>query len=190
MIDSPEFEMAKYVFTPPLRETGHQEKLWQGILENHIQVIATDHCPFNLVGQKESGKDNFTKIPNGAPGIENRLQLMYEFGVVKRNISLKRWIELCATRPAKLFGLYPQKGTIDIESDADLVIWDPNKKVTLSAKTHHMNVDYNLYEGYEISGSPEIVISNGEVIVENDQFMGNRGRGRYLKRNLFSAEII
>jgi dihydropyrimidinase len=190
MVDSRGFESAKYVFTPPPRESGHQEKLWEGISKNHIQVIATDHCPFNLAGQKDIGKDTFTKIPNGAPGIENRLQLMYEFGVIKRRFSLKRWIELCATRPAKIFGLYPQKGTIDIESDADIVIWDPNKKVTLSAKTHHMNVDYSLYEGYEISGSPEIVISNGEVIVENDQFIGKPGRGRYLKRNLFSAEII
>jgi len=190
MIDSRGFESAKYVFTPPLREKEHQEKLWEGILNNHIQVIATDHCPFNLAGQKDLGQNNFTKIPNGAPGIENRLQLMYEFGVIKRNISLNRWVEICTTRPAKIFGLYPHKGTIDIESDADIVIWDPNKKVTLSAKTHHMNVDYSLYEGYEISGSPEIVISNGEVIVENDQFIGNSGRGRYLKRNLFSAEII
>lgn len=190
MIDSRGFDPAKYVFTPPLREKKHQEKLWEGIDNNHIQVVATDHCPFNLSGQKDFGKNDFTQIPNGAPGIENRLHLMYEFGVVKRKMSLKRWVELCATRPAKIFGLYPQKGTIAIDSDADIVIWDPQQSFSISAKTHHMNVDYNLYEGYEISGSPDMVISNGEVIIENNKFIGKIGRGRYLKRDLFSAEVI
>jgi dihydropyrimidinase len=190
MIDSRGFDSAKYVFTPPPREKKHQEKLWEGIVKNHIQVIATDHCPFNLLGQKDDGKGDFTKIPNGAPGIENRLQLMYEFGVKKRDFELKKWVDLCSTRAAKIFGLYPQKGTIEIESDADIVIWDPKQKVILSAKTHHMNVDYNLYEGYEISGSPVTVISNGEIIVENNKFVGTVGRGRFLKRNLFSAEVI
>jgi dihydropyrimidinase len=190
MIDSRGFESAKYVFTPPLRDKGHQEKLWEGIVKNHIQVIATDHCPFNLNSQKQNGKDDFTKIPNGAPGIENRLQLMYEFGVLKRSLSLNRWVEICATRPAKIFGLYPQKGTIEIDSDADVVIWDPIEKITISAKTHHMNVDYNLYEGYEINGSPVTVISNGEIIVENNNFVGRIGRGKYLKRDLFSADLV
>jgi dihydropyrimidinase len=190
MIDSKGFDSAKYVFTPPVREKRHQEKLWEGIVKNHIQVIATDHCPFNLLGQKDYGKGDFTKIPNGAPGIENRLQLIYEFGVKKNKFDLKKWVELCSTRPAKIFGLYPQKGTIEIESDADIIIWDPKQKVILSAKNHHMKVDYNLYEGYEISGSPAIVISNGEIIVENNKFVGTVGRGKYLKRNLFSAEVI
>lgn len=190
MIDSKGFESAKYVFTPPLREQGHQEKLWDGIAKNHIQVVATDHCPFNLNGQKDFGKDDFTKIPNGAPGIENRLHLMYENGVKKNRISLNRWIELCATKPAKIFGLYPKKGTIAVDSDADLVIWDPKQEITISAKTHHMNVDYNLYEGYKISGSPATVISNGEIIVDNNNFIGKAGRGKYLKRDLFSAELV
>jgi dihydropyrimidinase len=190
MIDSRGFESAKYVFTPPLREKGHQEKLWEGIVKNHIQVIATDHCPFNYKNQKQYGENDFTRIPNGAPGIENRLHLLYEFGVLKRNLSLNRWVEICSTRPAKLFGLYPQKGTIGIDSDADIVIWDPDKKITISAKTHHMNVDYNLYEGYEISGSPVTVISNGETIVENDKFVGKVGRGKYIKRDLFSADLV
>jgi dihydropyrimidinase len=190
MIDSKGFESAKYVFTPPLREQGHQEKLWDGIAKNHIQVVATDHCPFNLNGQKDFGKDDFTKIPNGAPGIENRLHLMYENGVKKNKISLNRWVELCATRPAKIFGLYPKKGTIAVDGDADLVIWDPKQEITISAKTHHMNVDYNLYEGYKISGSPTTVISNGEIIVDNNKFIGKAGRGKYLKRDLFSAELV
>jgi dihydropyrimidinase len=190
MIDSDGFESAKYVFTPPLREKGHQEKIWEAITKNHIQVVATDHCPFNFNSQKQSGKDDFSKIPNGAPGIENRLQLIYEYGVIKRNLTLNRWVELCATRPAKIFGLYPEKGTIEIESDADIVLWDPNHKTTISSKTHHMNVDYNLYEGYEISGSPKTIISRGEIIIENNNFISYRGRGRYLKRGLFSAEVV
>ncbi len=190
MIDSKGFESAKYVFTPPLREQGHQAKLWDGIAKNHIQVVATDHCPFNLNGQKDFGKDDFTEIPNGAPGIENRLHLMYENGVKKNKISLNRWVELCATKPAKIFGLYPKKGTIAVDSDADLVIWDPKQEITISAKTHHMNVDYNLYEGNKISGSPATVISNGEIIVDNNKFIGKAGRGKYLKRDLFSAELV
>jgi dihydropyrimidinase len=190
MIDSRGFDSAKYVFTPPLREKEHQEKLWEGIDKNHIQVVSTDHCPFNLIGQKDFGKNDFTQIPNGAPGIENRLHLMYEFGVVNRKMPLQRWVELCTTRPAKIFGLYPKKGAIAVDSDADIVIWDPQQSLSISAKTHHMNVDYNLYEGSEISGSPDTVISNGEVIIENNTFIGKIGRGKYLKRDLFSAEMI
>jgi len=190
MIDSDGFESAKFVFTPPVREQEHQDKLWEGIAKNHIQVIATDHCPFNLTGQKDSGKNDFTAIPNGAPGIENRLHVMYEYGVKTSKISLKRWVELCSARPAKIFGLYPKKGTIAVDSDADIVIWDPNKNITISAKTHHMQVDYNLFEGFKISGSPCTVISNGEIIVENDKFIGIKGKGMYLKRDLFSSELI
>jgi dihydropyrimidinase len=115
---------------------------------------------------------------------------MYENGVIKNKITLNQWVELCSTRPAKIFGMYPKKGTIAVESDADIVIWDPNKEITISAKTHHMNVDYNLYEGYKISGSPSTVISNGEIIIDNNIFVGTKGRGRYLKRDLFSAEMV
>jgi dihydropyrimidinase len=131
MIDSNSFEMAKYVFTPPLRDPEHQDKLWEGIAKNHIQVLATDHCPFNYYGQKDVGKDDFTAIPNGIPGIENRLHLMYENGVIKNKITLNQWVELCSTRPAKIFGMYPKKGTIAVESDADIVIWDPNKEIII-----------------------------------------------------------
>lgn len=176
------FEKAKYVFTPPLRENEHQNKLWQGIKQNYIQVISTDHCPFDYQEHKIIGRSDFSKIPNGAPGIEHRMQLLFDGGVLKRQINLNHWVELCATNPAKLFGLYPQKGTIEIGSDADLVIWDPSCKHKISADSHHMNVDYNLYEGYEIQGKAEIVISNGELIIEDNQFKGRKGRGRYLKR--------
>jgi dihydropyrimidinase len=190
MIDCDGFEMLKYVFTPPLREQGHQDKLWDGIKNNYIQVIATDHCPFNLVGQKDIGKNDFSAIPNGAPGIENRLHLMYESGVLQNKISLRRWVELCSTRPAKIFGLYPRKGTIAVDSDADIVIWDPKNEFTISAKTHHMNVDYNLYEGYKISGAPSVVISNGQIIIDDDKFIGKAGQGKFLKRGLFSADMV
>ncbi len=190
MIGAKEFEGAKYVFTPPTREKKHQEKLWKGIVDRYIQVIATDHCPFNFIGQKELGRSDFTKIPNGAPGIENRLHLMYEAGVKKNRLSLNRWVELCATAPAKIFGLYPKKGTIAVGSDADLVIWNPAKDHIISVKTHHMKVDYNLYEGYKISGVPEKVISNGEIIIDSNRFTGQKGRGRYLKRELFAANLV
>jgi dihydropyrimidinase len=181
--DRPDFEGVKYVFTPPPREKWNQELLWQGLADHTLQVISTDHCPFNFHGQKELGKDDFTKIPNGAPGIENRLQLLYHFGVLEKRISLQRWVELISTNPAKLFGLYPQKGTIAVGSDADLVIWDPNAEHTISAKTHHMNVDYNLYEGWKVKGRADIVISRGEVIVENGVFYGKAGQGKFCKRS-------
>lgn len=178
------FEKAKYVFTPPLREKEHQNTIWEGIKQNYIQVIATDHCPFNYQDHKKIGQSDFSKIPNGAPGIEHRMQLLFDGAVLKRQINLNHWIELCATNPAKLFGLYPQKGTIEIGSDADLVIWDPNCMHKISAEFHHMNVDYNLYEGFEVKGKAEMVISNGEIIIEDDQYKGRKGRGKYLKRKL------
>lgn len=189
MVEATGFESAKYVCTPPLREKHHQKKLWQAIADGYIQVIATDHCPFNFQGQKDLGKDSFTKIPNGVPGIENRLGLIYEEGVQKGRINLHKWIDLCCTAPAKLFGLFPTKGTIKEGSDADIVIWDPEKKHTISAATHHMNVDYNLYEGYKLSGWPEMVISRGEIIIENNNFTGKTGRGRFLKRNTFDSDL-
>ncbi len=180
------FEAAKYVFTPPLRERVHQDQLWGGIEKNRIQVVATDHCPFCMAEQKERGRHDFSKIPNGAPGIEHRLQLLYHGGVNKGRISLNRWVELSATAPAKLFGMYPKKGTIALGSDADIVIWDPDQTHIISADTHHMNVDYSLYEGYELTGNVDTVISRGQVIIEKDQFTGQAGRGQYLKRSLFA----
>jgi dihydropyrimidinase len=190
MIDAGQPDSAKYVFTPPPREKKNQVYLWQGINKNYIQVVATDHCPFNLKTQKLRPELNFSTIPNGAPGIENRLQLLYEAGVNQGRININRWVELCATAPAKIFGLYPQKGEIREGSDADLVIWDPTKRHTISAKTHHMNVDYNLYEGYQVQGNAETVISRGRIIVENETFTGNNGHGRYLKRKLFNGDLV
>jgi dihydropyrimidinase len=185
-INKQNFEGAKLVFTPPVRENWHQEKLWEGLINNQLQVVATDHCPFCFSGQKELGKNDFTKIPSGGPGIENRMQLLFEGGVNSGRFSLNRWVELTSTAPAKLFGMYPQKGTIEIGSDADIVIWDPNQEHTISAKTHHMNVDYSLYEEMKIKGNVEIVISRGEIIVQKDKFVGKVGRGKFIKRNKFN----
>ena len=190
MIDLEQTEGAKYVFTPPLREKEHQKKLWQGIADGIIQVVATDHCPFNFQGQKINSYDSFTEIPNGLPGIENRLALIYEEGVIRERITLNRWVDLCSTAPAKLFGLYPQKGTIREGSDADLVIWDPDREQTISATDHHMNVDYNPYENRKSSGSVHTVVSRGEVIIDNGTFTGHGGRGKYLKRSLFSSDLV
>jgi dihydropyrimidinase len=181
----PGFEDAKLVFTPPPREKRHQEKLWAGLKNNTIQVVATDHCPFNFHEQKELGKTDFRKIPNGGPGIEHRLQLLFDGGVNQKRISLNRWVELTATNPAKMFGMFPKKGTIVPGSDADIVIWNPEKELTLSAKTHHMRVDYSLYEGRKVKGNAETVISRGEIIVRDDKFLGKAGRGNYLKRGVY-----
>ncbi|TFH01854.1 MAG: dihydropyrimidinase [Calditrichales bacterium] len=190
MIGANGFDGAKYVCTPPLREEEHQKKLWQGIADRYIQTIGTDHCPFNLRGQKDLGKDVFTRIPNGVPGIENRLQLMYEAGVKKGRISLNRWVEICATAPARIFGMYPQKGAIAEGSDADLVIWNPDLSYTISAKSHHMNVDYNLYEGMSVSGNAETVISRGKVIISDGTLKSVQGSGAYISRGLCPEGII
>lgn len=179
----PGFEDAKFVFTPPVREKWNQEILWKGLQQNSLQVVATDHCPFNYQGDKERGKNNFTKIPNGGPGIEHRLQLLYHGGVEQKRFSLNRWVELCCTNPAKLFGLFPKKGTIAIGSDADLVIWNPDTEVVLSANTHHMRVDYSMYEGLQIKGNAETVLSRGEIIIEHNACTAKHGRGNYLKRS-------
>ena len=168
--DVPGFEGAKYVFTPPLREKWHQEKLWNGLKRDHLQVVSTDHCPFCFKEQKELGRDDFTKIPNGGPGIEHRMSLIYSGGVAQGRFSVNRFVELVSTTPAKLFGLYPRKGTIAVGSDADLVIFDPARKHTISAKTHHMRVDYSMFEGIEVTGMPDVVLSRGRVIVEGDKF--------------------
>ena len=184
--DVPGFEGAKYVFTPPLREKWHQEKLWSGLKQDHLQIVSTDHCPFCFKEQKELGRDDFTKIPNGGPGIEHRMSLIYSGGVAKGRFSVNRFVELVSTTPAKLFGLYPRKGTIAVGSDADLVIFDPARTHTISAKTHHMRVDYSMFEGIEVTGMPEVVLSRGRVIVESDKFVGRAGAGEFLKRSLYS----
>jgi dihydropyrimidinase len=184
--DVPGFEGAKYVFTPPLREKWHQEKLWNGLKQDHLQVVSTDHCPFCFKEQKELGRDDFTKIPNGGPGIEHRMSLIYSGGVAQGRFSVNRFVELVSTTPAKLFGLYPRKGTIAVGSDADLVIFDPSRKHTISAKTHHMRVDYSMFEGIQVTGMPDVVLSRGRVIVEADKFVGRPGAGEFLKRSLYS----
>jgi dihydropyrimidinase len=183
-IDKPNFEGAKYVFTPPVRERNHQEALWQGIKSNILDVVATDHCPFNFVGDKELGRDNFSKIPNGGPNIENRLHLLFEGGVNKKRISLNRWVDLVSTRPAKIFGLFPRKGTISIGSDADIVIWDPNKEHVISARTHHMRVDYNMYEGTKIMGVATTVLLRGKIIIQDGLWRGNLKQGTFLTREV------
>jgi dihydropyrimidinase len=186
-MDAPGFEGAKYVFTPPLREKWHQEKLWSGLKHDHLQVVSTDHCPFCFKEQKEMGKDDFTKIPNGGPGIEHRMSLVYSGGVGKGRFSVNRFVELVSTTPAKIFGLYPRKGTIAVGSDADLVIFDPNREHTISAKTHHMRVDYSMFEGTKVKGMPDVVMSRGRVLVENDKFLGKAGSGSFLKRATYAG---
>jgi len=186
-MDTPDFEGAKLVFSPPLREKWHQEKLWSGLKQNTLQVVATDHCPFNFNGQKDLGIDDFTKIPNGGPSIENRLQLTFHGGVLEKRISLNRWVEINSTNPAKLFGMYPQKGNISVGSDADIVIWNPKAEIIISSKTHHMNVDYSMYEGKKIKGNADIVLSRGKVIVQNNEFKGVAGNGNFIKRTPFGS---
>ena len=177
------FEGAKFVMSPPLREKWHQDVLWKGILRNDLQVVSTDHCPFcmNEPPQKQLGLNDFSKIPNGAPGIETRLMLLWD-GVRTGRINEHRFVEIVSATPARMFGLWPRKGTIAVGSDGDLVLWDPNRSVTLSAATHHMRVDYNPYEGRVVHGAPAKVISRGEVIVDNGAFKGKRGRGQFIKR--------
>src|SRR5580704_15978978 len=178
----PNFEGAKYVFTPPLREKENLPKLWDGLKHDHLQVVSTDHCPFCFEDQKILGKDDFTKIPNGGPGVENRLQLLFHHGVNAGKLSVNRFVELVSTTPAKLFGLYPRKGEIAIGSDADLVIWNPQAEHTISAATHHMRVDYSMFEGFQVKGNVSVVFSRGEVIVDGGKFLGRTGRGKFLKR--------
>ena len=185
-MDAPGFEGAKYVFTPPLREKWNQEKLWDGLKRDHLQVVSTDHCPFCFKEQKEMGKDDFTKIPNGGPGVEHRMSLIYSGGVAGGRFSVNRFVELVSTTPAKLFGLYPRKGTIAVGSDADLVIFDPKRKHTISAATHHMRVDYSMFEGIEVTGTTDVVLSRGRVVVEKDKFLGKAGQGEFLRRATYA----
>jgi len=177
-----DFDGAKYVMTPPLREKANQAELWKGIKMDDLQVISTDHCPFCMKEQKELGRGDFTKIPNGAPGVEHRVPLIYNGGVVENRISLNRFVELTSTAAAKMFGLFPKKGTIAVGSDADIVIFDPEKEQTLGVATHHMNVDYSAYEGKTIKGVVETVLSRGKVVIENGAYKGKAGDGQFLKR--------
>ncbi|MFZ3334277.1 MAG: dihydropyrimidinase [Candidatus Acidiferrales bacterium] len=181
-MEAPGFEGAKYVFTPPLREKWHQEKLWQGLAKDDLQVVSTDHCPFCMKEQKELGKDDFTKIPNGGPGIEHRLSLVYNGGVHGGKFSPNRFVQLVSTAPAKLFGLYPRKGTVAVGSDADLIVFDPNEEQIISVKTHHMRVDYSMFEGTRVKGVTKTVLSRGRTVIDNGRFTGKAGAGEFLKR--------
>jgi len=176
------FEGAKFVCSPPLRTADHQDELWRGLVKDDLQLVATDHCPFDFHGQKDLGQGDFRKIPNGLPGVEDRVDLLHDGGVVAGRISRERWVDIVSTAPAKLFGMFPQKGAIAVGSDADIVIYDPTAKRTISAKTHHMDVDYSCYEGRTVQGRSDIVMSRGAVIVRDGEFAGRRGHGRFIKR--------
>ncbi|MEO0828534.1 MAG: dihydropyrimidinase [Cyanobacteria bacterium J06642_9] len=188
--DRPGFESAKYVMTPPLRDHTCQHALWRGLRFDDLQIVATDHCPFcfnenayGILKSKQYGKEDFSKIPNGAPGVEFRLSLLYDGGVTEGRINLNRFVQLTATAPAKMFGLFPQKGTIAVGSDADLVLFDPNQRHTLSASTHHSNVDYSLFEGRNVQGKVKKVFLRGELIVDGEEWLGQTGMGQYLSRS-------
>jgi dihydropyrimidinase len=176
------FEGAKFVCSPPLRTKDHQPELWTGLVKDDLQVVSTDHCPFDFHGQKDLGKGDFRKIPNGLPGVEDRLDLLHDGGVVGGKITKERWVEITSTAPAKLFGMYPRKGTITVGADADIVVYDPNRKHTISAKTHHMDVDYSCYEGRSVQGGSDVVLSRGAAVVRNGEFTGRKGAGRFVKR--------
>jgi dihydropyrimidinase len=181
--EEPGFEGAKYVMSPPLRERAKQDSLWRGLAFNDLQCISTDHCPFCMKEQKELGRNDFSKIPNGAPGVETRMSLVYDGGVRPGRITLNRFVELTSTSPAKIFGLFPRKGTIAPGSDADVVVFDPERTMTLAAKTLHMNVDYNPYEGRQVTGATDTVLSRGRLVIENGAFVGRKGGGSFLKRS-------
>ncbi|MEK6577739.1 MAG: amidohydrolase family protein, partial [Bdellovibrionota bacterium] len=175
------FGGAKYVMSPPLRKKKDQEALWKGIEQNIVEVVATDHCPF-CMDQKKMGKDDFSKIPNGAPGIENRMELLFSEGVKKKRMSLNKFVEVTSTGPAKIFGLFPKKGTIAVGTDADIVIFDPAQKHTISAKTHHMNCDYSAYEGWNVDGKCRMTILRGTVAVDQGKALVKKGFGKYIAR--------
>ncbi|WP_411722445.1 dihydropyrimidinase [Mycetocola sp.] len=181
-----DFEGAKWVCSTPLRSKaeGHQHHMWQSLRTNDIQMVSTDHCPFCMKGQKDMGLGNFSKIPNGIGGVEHRMDLLYQ-GVVDKRISLERWVEVTSTTPARMFGMYGKKGVIQPGADGDLVIYDPNGHTSIGVgKTHHMNMDYSAYEGYEIDGHVDTVLSRGKVIIDDNSYLGTKGDGKYVHRGL------
>jgi dihydropyrimidinase len=188
-LERPGFEGAKWVYTPPPRDKANQEVLWHAVRNDVLSAVSTDHCAFLWNGQKTLGEDDFSKIPNGGPGLENRLHMIHEFGVRAGRISINRMVELLSTNPAKLFGLYPRKGTIAVGSDADVVVFDPEKRHTIAAATHHSKSDYNLFEGTEVTGTPELVLLRGNVLVENGELAGQPGIGRFVARAKFGDEL-
>jgi dihydropyrimidinase len=184
-LSKPGFEGAGYVCSTPLRsrEEGHQEELWRYLRTGDLSVVGTDHCPFCMKEQKELGLHNFSQIPNGIGGVEHRMDLLYQ-GVVDGRVSLSRWVDLCCTTPARMFGLHPRKGEIVPGADADIVVYDPNARTRISVDTHHMNMDYSAYEGMEIAGGVDTVLSRGSVVIDAGAFVGRTGHGQYLKRGL------
>jgi dihydropyrimidinase len=180
--ERPDFEGAKYVMSPPLREKQHQEALWNALRTGLISTVATDHAPFDFQGQKEMGRGDFTKIPNGIPSIQDRVNLLYSYGVCRGRLDLHRFVDAASTQAARLFGLYPHKGTIQVGSDADLVIFEPAWRGAISAANQQMNVDYSAFEGWPIEGRPSVVTVRGQVQVRDGQFVGQQDRGRMLRR--------
>jgi dihydropyrimidinase len=188
-LEKPGFEGAKYVYTPPPRAKENQDVLWAAVKNDVLSAISTDHCAFTWAEQKHAGRDDFSKIPNGAPGLENRLQVIHELGVRGGRISLNRMVELLCTNPAKLFGLYPRKGTVAVGSDADIVVFDPEKRLTIAADGQRSRSDYNVYEGLEVTGSPEVVLRRGEILVEGDELVAKPGSGQFVRRAKFGEEL-
>jgi dihydropyrimidinase len=188
-LKEPDFAGAKFVYTPPPRAGENFEHLWTALQTGVLSVVSTDHCPFRWRDQKTLGRDDFSKIPNGGPGVENRLHMLHHFGVRQGRLTMNQLVDLCCTRPARLFGLFPRKGTITAGADADIVVWDSEKPLTLSAATHHSNVDYNLYEGIEVIGAPEVVLVRGQVIVEGDELVAAPGAGQFLRRARFGEHL-
>lgn len=189
LYDSFGFEGAKWIMSPPLRKEKDRNALWQGINQNLIHTVATDHCPF-CMDQKQLGKNDFSKIPNGIPGVEHRLELLYSEGVLKNKISINKFTELTSTAPAKIFGMFPKKGTIAVGSDADIVIFNPNETHKISAKKHHMNCDYSAYEGWQVNGKCKTIILRGKVVVDDSEVFVNKGFGQYIKRSPYNKEYI
>lgn len=184
------WDEAKYVFTPPLREKKNQKPLWEGLVDHSLAVLSTDHCPFRMSDQKILGKDNFTKIPNGGPGIENRMQVLFHYGVNAGKMTIERFVDVTATAPAKIFGVYPKKGVIAPGSDADILLWDAKAEYTISAATQTMATDYSMFEGWKVQGVPVKVYSRGELIVDGGKYIGSVGRGEFLKRKTLSADVM
>jgi dihydropyrimidinase len=177
------FDGAKFVCSPPLRSADHQAELWRGLLTDDLQVVSTDHCPFDFHGQKELGRGDFRKVPNGLPGVEDRVDLLHDGGVLAGHLTRERWVDVISTGPAKLFGMYPRKGALGVGSDADIVVYDPNRSHVISARTHHMDVDYSCYEGRQVRGGSDVVMSRGTIVVRDGAWTGPAGHGRFIKRS-------
>ncbi|MBA2489477.1 MAG: dihydropyrimidinase [Chloroflexi bacterium] len=184
------FQGAKFVCSPPLRPADHQDQLWRGLAKDDLQVVSTDHCPFDFADQKQLGQGDFRKVPNGLPGVEDRVDLMHDGGVVTGRISRERWVETLSAAPARMFGLAGRKGVVAPGADADLVVYDPERRHTISASTHHMNVDYSCYEGRSVVGGSDVVLSRGRVVVEDGRWKGAKGHGRFLRRSTAREYLV